>query len=115
MEAKQLLISRARNGVLDISIDLLFFLRSLAQPLFDSISIVGDRPVCAAEYNEGKRNFRRVNYEPARKIAISRMLRHLLLRQAPLHGLPRPAHRSLCLRFSLFFFLFTCIHKRARR
>lgn len=86
-----------------ISID--FFL-TLWHPLFDSIPIVEYRPACTAEYNEGKRNFRRVNYERARKIAISRMLRRLLLRQpspppALLSTIPRPVH---------FVFLFSCAY-----
>lgn len=58
-----------------------FFLTLAHTPLSDFIPIVRYRPACTAEYNEGKRNFRRVNYERARKIAISRMLRRLLLRQ----------------------------------
>jgi len=60
-----------------------FFFLTLRHPLFDCIPIVEYRPACTAEYNEGKRNFRRVNYERARKIAISRMLRRLLLRPPP--------------------------------
>lgn len=51
----------------------IFFLDT--PPLSDFIPMVR-----FTEYNEGKRNFRRINYERARKIAISRMLRRLLLR-----------------------------------
>lgn len=82
-----------------------FFLLTLARtPLSDSIPIVEYRPACTAEYNEGKRNFRRVNYERARKIAISRMLRRLLLRQAH----PPSSHPQSLPRFpARFVFLFS--------
>lgn len=110
----------------DISIDFSFsfsfsFFLTLARtplppppPLSDSISIVGDRPACTAEYNEGKRNFRRVNYERARKIAISRMLRRLLLRQFLCLSLSYPSAVPSPFILSFFFLFFFHVHTQPR-
>ena len=103
LRVKSCVLNAANNNASSLSLSLFLVVscRGDVAPLFrrgSSSSHARHPPPNRTTTGEGKRNFRRINYEWTRKIAISRMLRRMLLRPSvsfdPSYS-PPPPHPPL--------------------